>query len=60
MSDWFVSTYSSDRQTCVEVRFHQGRVHVRDSKNPTGPHLDYPASEWTTFLKALTTNTLTP
>ncbi|MFC8526622.1 DUF397 domain-containing protein [Nocardia sp. NPDC057227] len=54
MSEWFVSSYSSDRQTCVEVRFRTGRVEVRDSKSPSGsPVLSWPAHEWTAFTAAI-------
>lgn len=54
MSEWFVSSYSSDRQTCVEVRFRAGRVDVRDSKSPDrGPVLSWPAGEWAAFTAAI-------
>ncbi|MFC8044211.1 DUF397 domain-containing protein [Nocardia sp. NPDC057353] len=54
MSEWFVSSYSSDRQTCVEVRFRAGRVDVRDSKSPSGqPILSWSASEWAAFTAAI-------
>ena len=52
-TDWRVSSYSGENGTCVAVRFPEaGPVAVRDSKNPTGPSLAFPASAWTAFLTA--------
>ncbi|MFE7840187.1 DUF397 domain-containing protein [Streptomyces sp. NPDC057474] len=56
MSDqlaWFKSTYSDNEGgDCVEVALPGARltVHVRDSKNPTGPTLTAPA--WQAFVSA--------
>lgn len=58
MSDqltWFKSSYSDDEGAdCVEVALtHQPlTVHVRDSKNPTGPTLTLPAPAWQAFVSA--------
>ena len=50
---WRISSYSADTGSCVAVRFPEaGPVAVRDSKNPTGPSLAFPASAWTAFLTA--------
>lgn len=50
---WRISSYSAENGTCVAVRFPEvGPVAVRDSKNPTGPSLAFPASAWTAFLTA--------
>ena len=35
---------------CVEVRETNGRVEVRDSKNPTGDVLTFAPDVWTAFL----------
>jgi hypothetical protein len=38
---------------CVEIAEIADEVAVRDSKNPTGPTLDWPTSTWRTFLTQL-------
>lgn len=35
---------------CVEVRFEGDEVHVRDSKNPTEPHLALTVGQWASLL----------
>ncbi len=35
---------------CVEVAPVNGKIFVRDSKNPSGPALEYPAKAWWNFL----------
>ncbi|MCO8306516.1 DUF397 domain-containing protein [Streptomyces sp. RKCA744] len=46
--DWQKSSYSdSSGGQCVEVAT---TVHIRDSKNPDGPHLRIAATAWTDFL----------
>lgn len=47
---WRKSTYSNDNGQCVELAL-QGQA-VRDSKNPTGPHLRVTASSAAAFLAA--------
>jgi hypothetical protein len=48
---WFKSTYSSGgSNACVEVRFREAAVGVRDSKNVTGPQLEVRAGAWRAFL----------
>jgi hypothetical protein len=48
---WRKSSYSgSEGDNCVEVAACPGTVHVRDSKDPDGPHLDFTPAEWTSFL----------
>ncbi|BBC35398.1 hypothetical protein SGFS_066920 [Streptomyces graminofaciens] len=52
---WFKSTYSDDEGgDCVEVAFSTAHltVHVRDSKNPTGPTLTLAAPAWNAFISA--------
>ncbi|MGW5633784.1 DUF397 domain-containing protein [Streptomyces sp. NPDC003832] len=56
MSDqlkWFRSSYSDDEGgACVEVAFAT-RVHIRDSKVPSGPELHLAAPAWTAFVSAV-------
>jgi hypothetical protein len=35
---------------CVEVATHPAAVHIRDSKNPTGPVLTVAPASWTAFV----------
>ncbi|WP_433756561.1 DUF397 domain-containing protein [Nocardia sp. CA-135398] len=47
---WFKSSYSEGGAQCVEVAWlAEGRVGVRDSKNPTGPALVFSPGEWDAF-----------
>ncbi|HET9118342.1 MAG TPA: DUF397 domain-containing protein [Pseudonocardiaceae bacterium] len=46
---WRKSTFSNTQGACVEVATLRSGVGVRDSKNPAGPSLRFPADEWTTF-----------
>lgn len=39
---WFKSSYSSEEGECVEVATCPATIHVRDSKNLTGPQLALP------------------
>jgi hypothetical protein len=51
---WFKSTYSSGGSNgCVEVRFTEAAVGVRDSKNPHGPSFSFTARGWKAFLSQL-------
>jgi hypothetical protein len=48
---WFKSSYSgSGGGECVEVAASPGAVHVRDSKDRTGPSLSFSADAWTEFV----------
>ncbi|WP_338677117.1 DUF397 domain-containing protein [Streptomyces sp. SCSIO 30461] len=51
---WFKSSYSdsSDSNECVEVAATAACpcVHVRDSKNPGGPQLDFGSAAWSGFV----------
>jgi hypothetical protein len=50
-ASWFKSTRSSAGDNCVEASFaDNGDVGVRDSKDPTGPILEFTGSEWTAFI----------
>ncbi|MGI9001852.1 MAG: DUF397 domain-containing protein [Pseudonocardia sp.] len=61
-SEWFKSSVSSSDGSCVEVRFHDDLVSIRDSKyrrDPAhDPHrepiLTVTAEQWTAFLNNLT------
>lgn len=51
---WLKSSYSSNGGDCIEVAAHLiascGVVPVRDSKNPAGPVLDFPAGAFSSFV----------
>ncbi|MEU0838218.1 DUF397 domain-containing protein [Streptomyces sp. NPDC005962] len=57
-AEWVKSSYSgANGGQCVEfsrtfARTH-GAVPVRDSKNPHGPTLSFPAEGWASFVSAL-------
>ncbi|MEU3713342.1 DUF397 domain-containing protein [Streptomyces catenulae] len=56
-AQWVKSSYSEGNGgLCLEfapaAQVH-GVVPVRDSKNPDGPALTFPAGHWTTFVQAL-------
>jgi uncharacterized protein DUF397 len=46
---WLKSS-ASDPNSCVEVRFIEDSVQVRDSKDPEGPVLTFTNHEWEAFL----------
>ena len=49
---WRTSSYSGDNGgTCVEVGTAGPAVAVRDSKDPDGPLLAFPAGTWTEFAE---------
>ncbi|MGH3493289.1 MAG: DUF397 domain-containing protein [Sciscionella sp.] len=58
---WFKSSFSSNANNCVEVRFHGGSVSIRDSKyrrNPSNdprrePIITVTAAQWRTWLDEL-------
>ncbi|MFF5494602.1 DUF397 domain-containing protein [Streptomyces aquilus] len=48
---WFKSSYSSgEGGQCLEVAASPGTICLRDSKNPTGPHLTLSPTTWSAFL----------
>ncbi|MGW4055885.1 DUF397 domain-containing protein [Streptomyces sp. NPDC004779] len=50
--DWFKSSFSSNSEgtDCVEVATTPGTIHVRDSKNTTGPRLAFGPAAWAGFV----------
>ncbi|MEW2491308.1 DUF397 domain-containing protein [Streptomyces sp. NPDC048411] len=51
-SAWFKSSYSSGAGgECVEVATRTNTVHVRDSKDKTGPVLSVTAGGWAVFVE---------
>jgi hypothetical protein len=51
---WFKSSYSQNGGQCVEVATNlvtaRGTVGVRDSKDPAGPALAFPADAFAAFI----------
>jgi len=50
---WKKSSYSSQQGNCVEVAPVREGTAVRDSKNPAGPVLRFPADSWRAFVGAV-------
>ncbi|MFE0187711.1 DUF397 domain-containing protein [Streptomyces sp. NPDC058989] len=54
---WFTSSYSSNGGNCVEVAANlsttRGVVPVRDSKDPHGPVVSFPATSFSAFIAAV-------
>jgi hypothetical protein len=51
---WRKSTFSGSGNACVEVADLDGGARaVRDSKNPTGGHLTFTATEWAAFTAGI-------
>lgn len=50
---WFKSSYSggTDGNSCVEVATAPGTVHVRDSKDVSGPNLGLMPDAWARFVR---------
>jgi hypothetical protein len=51
--DWRTSTRSA-QSDCVEVAFVDDGVLVRDSKDRSGPVLEFTTEQWRGFLRHLT------
>lgn len=47
---WQKSSYSAEGSNCVEIATTPTTIHIRDSKNPTGPHLTLRPAAWGGFL----------
>ncbi|WP_327681823.1 DUF397 domain-containing protein [Kitasatospora sp. NBC_00458] len=53
-AEWRKSTHSDNGGQCVEAALNlPGTVPVRDSKDPDGPALAFPAEAWRAFVTAL-------
>ncbi|MFI2204110.1 DUF397 domain-containing protein [Streptomyces sp. NPDC020192] len=52
---WFKSSYSSTNEPgdCVEIAPTPTTIHIRDSKNPTGPRLALAPEAWSEFVRTL-------
>jgi len=51
---WRKSTYSGgDNTNCVEVAQLSNGAAVRDSKDPAGPKLTFPAAAWAAFTAGI-------
>ncbi len=54
---WFKSSYSANGGQCIEVAANlvttRGMVPVRDSKDPSGPALAFPAAAFAAFVGAV-------
>ncbi|MFF2546966.1 DUF397 domain-containing protein [Kitasatospora sp. NPDC058063] len=51
---WFKSSYSNNGGDCVEATADfPGLAPVRDSKDPQGPALVFPAEAWMSFVAAV-------
>jgi len=52
--EWVKSSYSGVNSNCVEVAaLIGGGRGVRDSKDPSGPALLFPADAWTAFVTSV-------
>jgi hypothetical protein len=51
-SAWRKSSYSNGSGgNCIEVAEGAGHIQVRDSKDPQGPVLAFPAGAWSAFIR---------
>ena len=51
---WFKSSKSSANGQCITcARLPSGGMAVKDSKNPDGPALLFPANKWQTFANEI-------
>lgn len=53
MTQWRKSSHSSGQGACVEVADLRAVIAVRDSKDPDGPKLVFPAAGWQVFTDAV-------
>ncbi|WBB77152.1 DUF397 domain-containing protein [Micromonospora sp. WMMD1128] len=53
---WRTSTRSGTQGQCVEVRYLDGRIEVRDSKDREGTSLALSTAAWTKFVASLGNN----
>ncbi|WP_395292827.1 DUF397 domain-containing protein [Kitasatospora hibisci] len=58
-ASWVKSSYSNNGGQCVEISASlPGVVPVRDSKDPGGPALVFPADAWRSFIAGVRTGEL--
>ncbi|MCC5697174.1 DUF397 domain-containing protein [Saccharopolyspora rectivirgula] len=50
---WRKSSWSAQETDCVEVGRTGGAAAVRDSKNPSGGHLEIPEEQWRSFIAGI-------
>jgi hypothetical protein len=50
---WRTSTRSGTNGDCVEVRYADEHIEVRDSKDPAGGTVRFDAAAWLAFLSAV-------
>lgn len=50
---WRKARRSAGNGACVEVAPVNGQIAVRDSMNPAGGRLRYPAQSWESFVAAI-------
>jgi hypothetical protein len=51
---WFKSSYSTNEGgECLEIATAPTTIHIRDSKNLTGPTLAVTPTTWTAFLRTV-------
>jgi hypothetical protein len=48
---WIKSSYSTNNGTCVELAILADRLAARDSKNPAGPVLTFPAESFRSLVR---------
>jgi Domain of unknown function (DUF397) len=53
MTPWRKSSHSSGQGACVEVADLRALIAVRDSKDPEGARLVFPAANWRAFTDAV-------
>lgn len=51
--EWHKSSYSGANGNCVEIAQTDTTVHVRDSKDPSGPKLHFDRTVWAGFVAGL-------
>lgn len=51
---WHKATRSGTNGQCVEARFLNGSIEVRNSNNPTAGSVQFTPREWETFIEAVT------
>ena len=57
---WRTSTHSGQNGNCIQVAALSPAITVRDSKNPAGQQLEFPAPAWRTFTRRLHAAGLAP